>query len=447
MSLIAFGLNHKTAPLDIRERIAFGPERTRSALQDLIHDCGAREAAIVSTCNRTEIYTHSPCVTDALVEWLAAFHQVSPQALAPYIYAHEDERAIRHLMRVACGLDSMVLGEPQILGQIKDAFTLAQDERALGPILGRLFQNTFAVAKQVRTDTQIGASPVSVAFAAVSLARQIFGSLQKKTALLIGAGETIELCARHLRTAGLDQVIVANRSIERAHFLAEQYEGTAIGLADIPAQLHRADIVISSTASSLPLLGKGAAEAALKKRKRRPIFMVDIAVPRDIEPQVGDLQDIYLYTVDDLQTVIEEGQKTRQQAAEQAEEIIDVQVEHFLQWIQLQTGAQLIRDYRQQADDIRAETLKRAQNMIAAGKDPQQALDYLANTLTNRLIHQPTVILREACLSGDLSTVHNVSRVVGLDQQADELVRQRDLQQPLALTANKRTTTKQAKEA
>ncbi|HHQ69665.1 MAG TPA: glutamyl-tRNA reductase [Halothiobacillaceae bacterium] len=443
MSLIAIGLNHKTAPLDIRERVAFGPERIRSALHELLNGFGAREAAIVSTCNRTEIYTHSPCVVDSLIEWLAAFHNISPESLKPYIYAHEDESAIRHLMRVACGLDSMVLGEPQILGQIKDAFLVAQDEQALGPILGRLFQNTFAVAKQVRTDTQIGASPVSVAFAAVSLARQIFGSLEKKTALLIGAGETIELCARHLRSAGLKHIIIANRSIKRANVLAEQYEGTAIGLTDIPNQLPRADIVISSTASSLPLLGKGAAEAALKARKRRPIFMVDIAVPRDIEPQVGDLQDIYLYTVDDLQTVIEEGQKTRQQAAEQAEEIIDVQVEHFLQWIQLQTGAQLIRNYRNHADEIREETLKRARNLINTGHDPQEALEYLANTLTNRLIHQPTVVLREACLSGDLATVHNVSRVVGLDQEADDLARTHNLEKPLSLSSAK--TTAQAK--
>ena len=421
MSLIAFGVNHKTAPVDVRERIAFGPECVQSALQDLIDGCGAREAAIVSTCNRTEIYTHSECVIDALVEWLATFHQISPESLRPYVYAHTGEEAIRHLMRVACGLDSMVLGEPQILGQIKDAFTLAQDANSLGPILGRLFQNTFAVAKQVRTDTQIGASPVSVAFAAVSLARQIFGSFEEKTALLIGAGETIELCARHLRTAGLGRVIVANRSIERAHMLAEQYEGTAIGLADIPGQLHQADIVISSTASSLPVLGKGAVEQAIRERKRRPIFMVDIAVPRDIEPQVGSMQDVYLYTVDDLRTVIEEGQRSRREAAEQAEEIIDVQVEHFLQWVQLQTGAELIRSYRERACNLRDDTLARARAMVESGKDPEEALAYLANTLTNRLIHQPTVVLREACVSGDLATVQNVSHVVGLDEDAQAL--------------------------
>lgn len=417
MALIAFGLNHKTAPVEVRERIAFGPERLRKALDDLISGCGAEEAAIVSTCNRTEIYTRSECLGEALVEWLATYHNMSPDMLAPYIYQHQDELAIRHLMRVACGLDSMVLGEPQILGQIKDAFTVAQDAQALGPVLGRLFQHAFSVAKQVRTDTQIGASPVSVAFAAVSLAKQIFGQFEQKTALLIGAGETIELCARHLKGSGLDRIVVANRTIERAHHLAEQFGGTAISLADIPAHLHKADIVISSTASQLPILGKGAVEEALKQRKRRPIFMVDIAVPRDIETQVGDLQDIYLYTVDDLKEVIDEGQRSRVEAAEQAEEIIDCQVEHFLEWVRLQTGAELIRSYRHHAEDIRDNTLAKAQSMIASGKSADEAMAFLANTLTNRLIHQPTVVLRQACAEGDLPTVHQVQRVLGLDDK------------------------------
>ncbi|ANJ66440.1 glutamyl-tRNA reductase [Halothiobacillus diazotrophicus] len=419
MSLIAFGLNHKTAPVDVRERIAFGVDRLPSALKDLIHGCGAKEAAIVSTCNRTEIYAHSECVRENLIEWLATFHQLPIDAIAPYVYAHQDELAIRHLMRVACGLDSMVLGEPQILGQIKDAFTVAQDAQALGPVLGRLFQHTFSVAKQVRTDTQIGASPVSVAFAAVNLAKQIFGDFSQKTALLIGAGETIELCARHLQGSGLRQVIVANRSIERAHHLAEQFGGLAIGLTEIPTHLHKADIVISSTASPLPVLGKGAVEQALKQRKRRPIFMVDIAVPRDIEPQVADLQDIYLYTVDDLKSVIDEGQKSRAAAAEQAEEIINLQVGHFLEWVQLQTGAELIKSYRHQAEVTRDDVLFRAKALMAAGKSPEEAMEFLAHTLTNRLIHRPTIVLREACASGDLTLVHSVQNVLGLSEKPE----------------------------
>lgn len=419
MSLIAFGLNHKTAPVDVRERIAFGADRLPSALKDLIHGCGAKEAAIVSTCNRTEIYAHSECVRENLIEWLSTFHQLPIEAIAPYVYAHQDELAIRHLMRVACGLDSMVLGEPQILGQIKDAFTVAQDAQALGPVLGRLFQHTFSVAKQVRTDTQIGASPVSVAFAAVNLAKQIFGDFSQKTALLIGAGETIELCARHLQGSGLRQVIVANRSIERAHHLAEQFGGLAIGLTEIPTHLHKADIVISSTASPLPVLGKGAVEQALKQRKRRPIFMVDIAVPRDIEPQVADLQDVYLYTVDDLKSVIDEGQKSRAAAAEQAEEIINLQVGHFLEWVQLQTGAELIKSYRHQAEVTRDDVLFRAKALMAAGKSPEEAMEFLAHTLTNRIIHRPTVVLREACASGDLALVHSVQNVLGLSEKPE----------------------------
>ncbi|HUX82384.1 MAG TPA: glutamyl-tRNA reductase [Halothiobacillus sp.] len=419
MSLIAFGLNHKTAPVDVRERIAFGIDRLPSALNDLIHGCGAKEAAIVSTCNRTEIYTHSECVRENLIEWLATFHQLPVESIAPYVYAHKDELAIRHLMRVACGLDSMVLGEPQILGQIKDAFTIAQDAQALGPVLGRLFQHTFSVAKQVRTDTQIGASPVSVAFAAVNLAKQIFGDFSQKTALLIGAGETIELCARHLQGNGLRQVIVANRSIDRAHHLAEQFGGLAIGLAEIPTHLHKADIVISSTASPVPVLGKGAVEQALKQRKRRPIFMVDIAVPRDIEPQVADLQDVYLYTVDDLKSVIDEGQKSRVAAAEQAEEIINLQVGHFLEWVQLQTGAELIKSYRHQAEVTRDDVLFRAKALMAAGKSPEEAMDFIAHTLTNRLIHRPTIVLREACASGDLALVHSVQNVLGLAEKPE----------------------------
>ncbi|WP_407275001.1 glutamyl-tRNA reductase [Halothiobacillus sp. DCM-1] len=420
MSLIAFGLNHKTAPVDVRERIAFAPDRLSSALAELLQGCGAKEAAIVSTCNRTEIYTRADCVREELIEWLAAYHRLPVEAIAPYVYDHRDELAIRHLMRVACGLDSLVLGEPQILGQIKDAFSVAQDAQALGPVLSRLFQHTFSVAKQVRTDTQIGASPVSVAFAAVSLARQIFGDLNAKTALLIGAGETIELCARHLHGTGLKQMIVANRSIERAHHLAEQFGGIAIGLADIPQHLYQADIVIASTASPLPVLGKGAVEQALKQRKRRPMFMVDIAVPRDIEPQVAELQDVYLYTVDDLKSVIDEGQKNRAAAAAQAEEIIEHQVGHFLDWIKLQTGAELIKSYRQQAEQTRDDVLFRARALLAAGKDPDQALEFLANTLTNRLIHRPTVVLREACATGDLLTVQSVQQVLGLPPNASE---------------------------
>ncbi|WP_455206065.1 glutamyl-tRNA reductase, partial [Kaarinaea lacus] len=308
MTILAFGINHKTAPVSIREQVAFEPTQITDALKDLVSHPHVEEAAIVSTCNRTELY----CGLDQLdqkviTSWMSQYHHLSESDLVPYIYAHPDQYAVRHALRVASGLDSMVLGEPQILGQMKDAYSAASHAGTLGGLLDRLFQHTFSVAKQVRTDTAIGASPVSVAFAAVSLAKQIFSNFEQHTALLIGAGETIELAARHLHEIGIGRMIIANRTVERAQTLAQEFNAYAISLPQIPAHLAEADIVISSTASPLPILGKGSVESALKARKHRPILMVDIAVPRDIEAEVGDLSDIYLYTVDDLQEIIQEG--------------------------------------------------------------------------------------------------------------------------------------------
>ncbi|MFP4294745.1 MAG: glutamyl-tRNA reductase, partial [Halothiobacillaceae bacterium] len=352
---------------------------------------------------------------EGLISWLSDYHEMTDDTLRPYMYAHEDEAAIRHLMRVACGLDSLVLGEPQILGQIKTAFTTASEARTVGPTLNRLFQHAFQVAKQVRTDTAIGASPVSVAFAAVSLARQIFGAFGDKTALLVGAGETIELAARHLSAQGLQRVIVANRTVDRARTLADAFGGEAISLGEISAHLHRADIVISSTASPVPVLGKGAVESAIRKRKRRPMFMVDIAVPRDIEQEVGGMEDVYLYTVDDLESVIEEGQKSRQEAAGQAEKIIEKQVRQFVQWLRLQSGGETIRTFRESAYAQRDEVLARALAQLNRGKNPEQALQYLANTLTNQLIHGPTVRLREACAQGDAEALNALRQLLDID--------------------------------
>jgi len=296
MSLITLGLNHKTTPLDLRERLAFTPQNLREALNSLIKVNGVTEAAILSTCNRTELYCvlHSDSLTDEgqysgddqrLVEWFSGFHGLAPSALDGHVYQYDHKQSIRHAMEVASGLDSMVLGEPQITGQMKQAYVIASHEGTVGQLLGKLFQHSFSVAKQVRTDTAIGSSPVSVAFAATSLARQIFGDLNESSALMIGAGETIELAARHLQSQQIDHMIVANRSLERAQLLAEEFDGEAINLQHIGDHLHRADIVIASTASPLPILGKGTVERALKKRKHAPIFMVDLAVPRDIEPE------------------------------------------------------------------------------------------------------------------------------------------------------------------
>ena len=401
MTLFAFGINHKTAPVEIREKVAFAPEKLQAALKELTHSADIHEAAIVSTCNRTELYCGVDSAdAEAIIDWFRHYHNLDACDVDPYIYTHADTDAVQHILRVASGLDSLVLGEPQILGQIKDAYAIASEAGTIGRQLNRLFQHTFSVAKQVRTDTAIGASPVSVAFAAVSLAKQIFADLSEHTALLIGAGDTIELVARHLKEQGVKNIIVANRTVERAQSLAEQFDGKAIALADMPEHLVEADIIISSTASQLPILGKGAVERALKLRKHRPMFMVDIAVPRDIEPEVNSLNDVYLYTVDDLQEVIEEGLQSREEAAQQAEDIIEQQVEHFMGWLRSLDAVDTICAVREQAEEVRNEVLNNAQRQLAAGKDPEQVLNELARTLTNKLVHEPSVQINRAAYDG-----------------------------------------------
>nr|WP_275575118.1 glutamyl-tRNA reductase [Methylocucumis oryzae] len=316
--------------------------------------------------------------------------------LALFLYTHVDNQLIRHMFRVACGLDSMILGEPQILGQMKTAYHVACDAGTIGKQLGKLFQHTFNAAKKVRTDTAIGSSPVSVAFAAVQLAQQIFAKLSEQTALLIGAGETIELTARHLAQQGIGRIIIANRTYDKAHTLATQFNGYAIDLSELPMHLAEADIVISSTASPLPILGKGRVESALKKRKYKPMFMVDLAVPRDIEAEVEQLRDVYLYTVDDLRHTIDQNMNSRRQAAEQAEEIIDTQVEYFLAWLRAQGAQSTIRDYRMSAELLRDEVLQKALSQLKNGANPEETLNRLAYTLTNKIIHIPTTQLKYA---------------------------------------------------
>lgn len=399
MSLLALGLNHTTAPVEVRERVVFEPRSVGQALAELRRMPGIREAAIISTCNRTEIYCSldSPSArAPQLAEWLHAWHGHDRDRIDGCLYRHIDAAMVRHLLRVACGLDSMILGEPQITGQLKTSYRAAVDHAAIGPELGRLFQHAFAVAKEVRTDTGIGASPVSVAFAAITLARQIFGDIVPLTALMIGAGETVELAARHLSGAGLSNLIVANRDAHRAARLAAEHGGEGIALGAIPERLHQADIVVSSTASTLPILGKGAVEQALKRRRHRPMFMVDIAVPRDIEPEIGDLRDVFLYTVDDLHDVIDAGLAARRQAAAEAESIIDHQVKEFLAWQRSLDAVETIRAFRGRADAIRATSLAEARRRLARGDSPEAVLDFLARRLSRRLIHQPTVALRRA---------------------------------------------------
>ncbi len=397
MTLIALGINYNTAPIAIRERLAFPADILDSTLKNLRNVRDISEAAILSTCNRTEFYCHTQNDDQApLIDWIAEAQLLKPSEFAPYLYSYKDIHSIRHMFRVACGLDSMILGEPQILGQMKTAYHAANQAGTLGKNLSKLFHHTFSTAKKVRTDTAIGSSPVSVAFAAVQLAQQIFDKLGEQTALLIGAGETIELTARHLHQHGIGRIIIANRTYDKAHALAMQFNGYAIALSEIPDHLAEADIVVSSTSSQLPILGKGRVESAIKKRKHKPMFMVDLAVPRDIEAEVEQLRDVYLYTVDDLQNTISQNMDSRRRAAEQAEEIIDTQVEHFLAWLRSQGAQETIRDYRTQAEILRDEMLQKALSQLNSGASAEEVVQRLAHTLTNKLIHTPCTQLREA---------------------------------------------------
>lgn len=416
MPLLTIGLNHKTAPVHIRERVAFAPEKLPDVLHNLTAQTRVSEAAILSTCNRTEMLC---CVdqpdSDIIIDWFRNYHNLSNEEVDPYLYVYPDQDAVRHVLRVASGLDSLVLGEPQILGQLKLAYSTARQSGTIGKQLGRLFQHTFSVAKQIRTDTAIGASSVSVAFATVSLAKQIFTDLGEHTALLIGAGETIELTARHLKENGIKHLIIANRTLSRAEALVTEFNGAAITLEEIPSYLPEADIVISSTASPLPILGKGATESAIKQRKHQPILMVDIAVPRDIEPEVGELDDIYLYTVDDLHEIIQEGLRSRQEAALQAEEIIDTQVVHFMGWLRSQDATPTICRYRNKMEQIRDAEVRRAVHMLNQGQDPEQIITQLARSLTNKITHHPSLKLRHAGFEGRSDKLSIAQELLGID--------------------------------
>jgi glutamyl-tRNA reductase len=416
MTLIAFGINHNTAPVDVREAVAFAPEQMQQALGSVRESTQVREVAILSTCNRTEIYveTDAPDV-HKLLSWLAAFHGRDVSQLANCHYSFTGMDAARHMMKVASGLDSLVLGEPQILGQMKSAYATANDAGSLGSQLHATFHKVFSVAKRVRSETAIGENPVSVAYAAVSLAQQIFSDLKKDTALLIGAGETIELVARHLAQQGLKKMIVANRTLGNAVELARQFDGEAILLADIPEHLHRADIVISSTASQLPILGKGAVEAALKKRRHKPMFMVDIAVPRDIEAQVAELSDVYLYTVDDLREVIDENLRSREQAAKIAEEIIEEGVASFAEDLRAQDAVATVKVFRQSIEEIRDLELAKAQRQLQSGGDPAEVLQQLARNLANKIMHKPTQQIKKASAAGDYELITSMHRLFELD--------------------------------
>ncbi|WP_374288682.1 glutamyl-tRNA reductase [Pseudomonas fluvialis] len=420
MAFLALGINHKTASVAVRERVAFTPEKLVEALRELCRLTPSREAAILSTCNRSELYLEQDALAvDEVLAWLADFHQLNVAELRDCAYVHADEAAVRHMMRVACGLDSLVLGEPQILGQMKSAYAVAREAGTVGPLLGRLFQATFSTAKTVRTDTAIGENPVSVAFAAVSLAKQIFADLHRSQALLIGAGETITLVARHLYEQGVKRIVVANRTLERASQLAEQFGAHAVLLSEIPNELVNSDIVISSTASQLPILGKGAVERALKQRRYKPIFMVDIAVPRDIEPEVGNLDDVYLYTVDDLHEVIEENLKSRQGAARAAEELVANGADEFMLRLRELAAVDVLKAYRQQCENLRDEELAKAQRALANGSPAEEVLQQLARGLTNKLLHAPSVQLKKLTAAGRLDALALAQELFALDERSE----------------------------
>ncbi|WP_374690747.1 glutamyl-tRNA reductase [Accumulibacter sp.] len=405
MPLHTLGINHHSAPLSIREQVAFHAERVQLALADLTRRKSIQEAAILSTCNRTEVYltTEAPEVAR---QWLAEYHRLEQWQIEPYLYAYPERAAVRHVFRVASGLDSMVLGESQILGQMKEAARAAEEAGTLGTILHKLFQQSFAVAKEVRSTTAIGANIVSMAAAAVRLACRIFERIAEQRILFIGAGEMVELCARHFAAQQPRQVVIANRTIERGLALADRFGGSAIRLEELGDRLPQFDIVISCTASPLPIIGLGMVERAIRVRRHRPMFMVDLAVPRDIEAEVGDMDDVFLYTVDDLAQVVESGMESRQAAVVDAEAIISERVEGFLRWLATRATVPVIRSLRDAADRARRHEVEHALKLLARGEDPAQVLEHLSHRLTNKFLHAPTQALTQA--AGENHDLHSV---------------------------------------
>ncbi len=415
MHLLALGLNHNTAPVELREKAAFSSDLIQQALTELTGKVGASEATILSTCNRTEIYCRQERDDHGeILAWLSDYSGLETPVLKEIIYQFPNEEAVKHAFRVASGLDSMVLGEPQILGQMKDAFQVAVRVGATGKILNRLFQHTFSVAKQVRTDTDIGANAVSVAYSGVSLAKRVFTRLEDQTALLIGAGEMIELVARHLKQNRVQHIIIANRSIKRAQTLVREVGSEAVSLAQIPARLPEADIVVTSTASTLPILGKGAIEAALKKRKRAPMFILDLAVPRDVEAEVAQLKDAYLYTVDDLRSIVDENRTMRLQASSRAENIIDFQVVKFMRWMRSLDSVPAIVSFREGLDDLRRAELARALKRLENGTDPARVVEQLARDLINKVAHHPSQIINQADAEEDANVIAAARKLFNL---------------------------------
>ncbi|OWT75731.1 MULTISPECIES: glutamyl-tRNA reductase [unclassified Achromobacter] len=399
VDVLTFGLNHTSAPVSVRERVSMPVDLLRPALDGLRSAFGGRvrEAAILSTCNRTEVYCAAdPLVAEQLPAWLADVNRLRAVDLQPHLYRHQQDGAVRHAFRVASGLDSMVLGETQIVGQMKDAVRAAGEAGSLGTLLHQLFQRTFSVAKEVRSQTAIGAESVSMAAAAVRLAERVFGNMSEARTLFIGAGEMIELCATHFAAQKPRDMVVANRTAERAETLAGRFGAGTMKLADLPDRLAEFDVIVSCTASSLPILGLGMVERATRQRRHRPIVMIDLAVPRDIEPEVGRLDDVYLYSVDDLGRVVQSGTDARRAAVVQAESIIEDRVQNFMHWLETRAVVPVIQDLHAAADDVRAAELDRARRLLARGESPEAVLEQLAHALTQKYLHAPLAALNRS---------------------------------------------------
>ncbi|GAB4393431.1 MAG: glutamyl-tRNA reductase [Gammaproteobacteria bacterium] len=415
MSIIACGFNHETAPITLRERMAFNGDTLHQPLCKIINERKANEVVILSTCNRTEIYSDTSDPQQLLC-WLAQERQLSFRDIQPFFYNHYEEAAIKHLMRVACGLDSMMLGEAQILGQVKQAYATAQAHGAVGPRFTQLFPRVFSLTKRVRSQTAIGENPISIAYAAVNLAKQIFTKLSTVNALLVGAGETIELVAQQLHQHQVKQLYICNRTLARAQSLAQRFQGQALPLSELGSYLPQADIVVTATSSQFPIIGKGALEKAIKIRKHAPMFMVDLAVPRDIEPEAAELPDVYLYNIDALQQVITDNLHQRRQAALHAEHLIDFEVMQWQRTQRAQGAAPLINAYRSQLTQLQAEVLAKAQQKLARGEVAADTMKWLAHTLTHKIMHTTSVELRALAEDGQDDALVIAKQLLGINE-------------------------------
>lgn len=416
MVLMALGMNYQTAPIGLREKLAFTRPETEALVQDLLKEGIASEAVLISTCNRTELYYEGGVIEEAL-RWLAKKRSLTWEDLLPYIYHYSDSLAVKHLLRVAIGLDSMVIGEVEILGQIKSAYRTAAIAGSLGRYLDRLFQFTFGVAKQVRKESGIGINPVSIASLAVRLSEKIFSRLTDLTVLLIGAGNLIRITAEHFRAKGVKKILVANRTLAQTLKLKARFETEILSLEEIPQRLAEADIVISGTASELPIIGKGMVESALKLRKHRPMYMVDLAIPRDIEPETGNLEDVYLYCIDDLQHLALENRLLRQTAANLAEERIQQEVEQFMGWLRSNTAFKTVQALREKYESTKLQVLSRGLQQLSLGKPPEKVLQEALNGLTNRLLHDPTLKLRQAGFDSDTHILQHTRYLFDLNDE------------------------------